>query len=51
MASRSRRQSRYEEAARLRAAGASIKRIAAELGTERKTLGGNSHQAAACSTR
>jgi transposase len=38
MASRARRQSRYEEAARLRAAGASIKRIAAELGTERKTV-------------
>jgi len=38
MASRARRQSRYEEAARLRAAGAPIKRIAAELGTERKTV-------------
>ena len=37
-ASYARRQSRYEEAARLRAAGASIKRIAAELGTERKTV-------------
>lgn len=37
-ASRERRQSRYEEAARLHAAGASIKRIAAELGTERKTV-------------
>ena len=37
-AARVRRQSRYEEAARLRAAGASIKRIAAELGTERKTV-------------
>lgn len=38
MASHARRQSRYEEAAVLRAAGASIKRIAAELGTERKTV-------------
>ena len=38
MASRTRRQARYEEAARLRAAGVSIKRIAAELGTERKTV-------------
>ncbi len=37
-ASQARRQSRYEEAARLRAAGASIRRIAAELGTERKTV-------------
>jgi transposase len=35
-ASQARRQSRYEEAARLRAAGASIRRIAAELGTERR---------------
>jgi transposase len=32
------RQSRYEEVARLHAAGASIKRIAAELGKERKTV-------------
>ena len=58
-ASRARRQSLYEEAARLRAAGASIKRIAAELGAERKTvrrwlrLGhaplGSSRRAAACS--
>ena len=38
MASHARRQSRYEETARLRAAGASITRIAAELGTERKTV-------------
>jgi transposase len=38
MASRARRQSRYEEAARLRSAGASIKRVAAELGAERKTV-------------
>jgi transposase len=37
-ASHARRQSRYEEAARLRAAGASIKRIADELGMERKTV-------------
>jgi transposase len=37
-ASRARRQSRYEDAARLRAAGVSIRRIAAELGTERKTV-------------
>jgi transposase len=37
-ASQARRQSRYEEAARLRAAGASIKRIADELGTDRKTV-------------
>ena len=36
--SHARRQSRYEQAARLRAAGASIRRIAAELGTERKTV-------------
>ncbi len=36
--SRARRQARFEEAARLRAAGASIRRIAAELGTERKTV-------------
>jgi transposase len=39
--SRARRQSRYEQAARLRAAGASIKRIAAELGAERKGRRGN----------
>jgi transposase len=32
------RQARYEEAARLHAAGASITRIAAELGVERKTV-------------
>ena len=38
MASRARRQSHYEEAARLRATGVSITRIAAELGTERKTV-------------
>ena len=38
IASRARRQSQYEEAARLRASGASITRIAAELGTERKTV-------------
>ena len=37
-ASHARRQSRYEEAARLHAAGASIRRIATELGTERKTV-------------
>jgi transposase len=37
-ASRARRQSRYEDAARLHAAGTSIRRIAAELGTERKTV-------------
>ncbi len=36
--SRARRQARYEEAARLRAAGASILRIAAQLGAERKTI-------------
>ncbi len=36
--SRARRQSRYEQAARLRTAGVSIRRIAAELGTERKTV-------------
>ena len=62
IASRARRQSQYEEAARLRAAGASISRIAAELGTERKTVRrwlrlGHAPswklaiQAAACSTR
>ena len=33
-----RRQARYEEAARLRASGMSIKRIAAALGAERKTI-------------
>jgi transposase len=33
-----RRQKRYEEAARLRAAGVSLKRIAALLGAERKTI-------------
>jgi transposase len=38
MASLARRQSRYEEAARLRSAGASITRVAAELGAERKTV-------------
>jgi len=32
------RQARYEDAARLRAAGASIARIAAQLGAERKTI-------------
>ncbi len=33
-----RRQARYDEVARLRAAGASIARIAAQLGAERKTI-------------
>jgi transposase len=37
-ASLTRRQARYEDAARLRAAGASIARIAAQLGAERKTI-------------
>jgi len=37
-ASLARRQVRYEDAARLRAAGASIARIAAQLGAERKTI-------------
>ena len=37
-ASYARRQARYEEAARLRAAGGSILRIAAQLGAERKTI-------------
>ena len=37
-ASFARRQARYEEAARLRAAGASISRIAALLGADRKTV-------------
>lgn len=37
-ASRARRQTRYEEAARLKAAGLSITRIAEQLGTERKTV-------------
>lgn len=37
-ASRERRQFRYDEAARLRAAGVPISRIAAELGSERKTI-------------
>lgn len=37
-ASRARRQSRYEEAARLHAAGASLSRIAAQLGADRKTV-------------
>jgi DNA-binding NarL/FixJ family response regulator len=32
------RQARYEEAARLRAAGGSISRIAAQLGADRKTI-------------
>lgn len=36
--SRVRRQLRYEEAARLRAEGASISRVAAEVGAERKTV-------------
>ncbi len=39
-ASRERRQARYEEAARLRAIGATITRIAAELGADRKTVRG-----------
>ena len=37
-ASRDRRQARYEDVARLRAAGASISRIAALLGADRKTV-------------
>ena len=37
-ASLARRQVRYEDAARLRAAGASIARIAVQLGAERKTI-------------
>ncbi len=37
-ASLARRQARYEEAARLRAAGVSISAIAAQLGAERKTI-------------
>jgi len=37
-ASYARRQARYEEAARLRAAGCSISRIAAQLGAERKSI-------------
>jgi len=37
-ASYARRQARYEEAARLRAAGGSISHIAAQLGAERKTI-------------
>ncbi len=37
-ASLARRQARYEEAARLRAAGVPIARIAAQLGAERKTI-------------
>jgi len=37
-ASYARRQARYEDAARLRAAGCSISRIAAQLGAERKTI-------------
>ncbi len=37
-ASRARQHARYEEAARLRAAGASISRIAAQLGADRKTV-------------
>lgn len=37
-ASRQRRQAHYEEAARLRATGASLTRIGAELGVERKTV-------------
>ena len=37
-ASHARRQARYEDAARLHATGASISRIAAQLGAERKTI-------------
>ena len=37
-ASRARRQARYEDAARLHVAGASISRIAAQLGADRKTV-------------
>ena len=37
---RERRQSRYEEAARLRGLGTTIKRISAELGADRKTIHG-----------
>jgi len=37
-ASYARRQARYEDAARLRAAGVSISRIAAQLGADRKTI-------------
>lgn len=37
-ASRARRQARYEEAVRLHAAGASISRIAVQLGVDRKTV-------------
>ena len=37
-ASYARRQARYEEAARLRAAGVSISRIAAQLGADRKSI-------------
>jgi len=37
-ASRARRHARYEDAARLRSAGASISRIAAQLGADRKTV-------------
>jgi transposase len=39
-ASRLRRQARYEEAARLREVGATITRISAELGADRKTVHG-----------
>ena len=39
-ASRARRQARYEEAARLRGIGATITRISAELGADRKTVHG-----------
>ena len=39
-ASRLRRQARYEEAARLRGIGATITRISAELGADRKTVHG-----------
>ncbi len=38
LASRARRHARYEEAARLHAAGVSISRVAAELGADRKTV-------------
>jgi transposase len=38
LASRARRQARYEEAARLRGFGATITRISAELGADRKTV-------------
>ena len=47
-ASRARRQARYEEVARLHAAGASISRIAAQLNADRKTVRRGAVRATGC---